>query len=174
LNEIQSLSDVALELRSLTQADLKTASAMLLRDLEQVETVFGPSPTDLLAAWEASSSGGHGKTGTQRRGPIAHELHDRRSKRAAQLIAAKLARDPSLVAKARTYLTRREAIAGDAERVTLSEWLGVIDSLSVRQLSAFLTSDSERAIRLRQSLPFLDALTKAERDSIYGSRGQVK
>jgi hypothetical protein len=169
LNDIQSRCDVLLELHSFTSADLKIADTSELLVFDDAEPVFGPSPADLIRSWKSNPR--QSEPGEPReRGPIAHELHDRRSMRVAMAIAEKLTRDPSIVEKARKYLDRRDAIAGDAERVTLSEWRGILDTLSVRQLRAFLVSTSERAARLRQSSPFLGVLSADEREIIYRAK----
>ena len=76
----------------------------------------------------------------------------------ARQVAAKLTRDPELVAHARDFIDRRLALAGNTERLALLEWKGLLESLTAGQLAMLLREDSDRADRLRESLPFVGAL----------------
>jgi uncharacterized damage-inducible protein DinB len=92
---------------------------------------------------------------------------DRRMLELASLIADRLARDPSLVERARDYIARRLDRASAAERRALLEWAQLLESTSLAQLRKFLVDPGERATRLRQSLPFVDVLAKDERDRLF-------
>ena len=50
----------------------------------------------------------------------------------------------------------------NASASVFSEWLELIGSLSPEELAAFITSDSEQAIRMRQSSPFAGVIPAKE------------
>jgi len=97
-------------------------------------------------------------------GPIiTHEDLDRRARRLAEAVAALLPNDPSLIERAKEWVDRRLAAADDRAAHELHEWRRILSRLSVPQIQALLTEDTERAERLRQSLPFLDVVSASER-----------
>jgi hypothetical protein len=57
-------------------------------------------------------------------------------------------------------------VASLAEQRELREWDRVLQTMSLARLRRFLTDRGERATRLRQTLPFLDALSSAERKAL--------
>ncbi len=94
-----------------------------------------------------------------------HRHIDERSLGFDRLIAAKLRREPSLVDKAYGNLQRWLQTCSAAARPALLEWQALLDA-PFDDLLAFLTSDDERATRLRQSSPFCGILTAQERLAI--------
>lgn len=162
LEEVIRQHDVLIEIRSRTAADLATASEGYLAKLSEVIPILGPPP---LSLHEEESSGGDYGGGRDR-----HTNVDRRMLRLARAIADRLGRDPSLVERAGKYIDRRLARASAAERKELLEWKQLLDSTSMAQLRRFLVDPGERATRLRQTLPFLDVLSKDERDRLLQER----
>jgi DNA-binding Lrp family transcriptional regulator len=158
----QRSHDVVMELRVLTMAELETADQQRRAVLERVELLLGPPPLDLLAASRPRTAG-------PRRG--GHERLDARSKEIARVIADRIRRDPSLVEDARRYLERRIPSASPGERLELEEWQGILATMSVSRLRRFLVEDDARATRLRQSLPFLNALKPDERRALLAEAG---
>jgi hypothetical protein len=69
-------------------------------------------------------------------------------------VAEVLERRPELVREARDDIAKRLSTALPQESKTLSEWLQVLDTMTVPRLRKWLVSHSERAKRLRQSMPF--------------------
>jgi hypothetical protein len=96
-----------------------------------------------------------------------HNRLDERSLAMHQLIAKKVQADPALLNKARENLRRWQEIDG-SPMPALTEWEQLLSS-PVAQVTQFLSEQSERATRLRQSSPFAGILTEAERRSIYES-----
>jgi hypothetical protein len=94
-----------------------------------------------------------------------HRLLEARSLAMHALIAAKLARDPSLLAKPRRNLENWSARWQHPPR-WVHEWRQILD-LPWRQIAALITEPSERAARLRQSSPFAGVLAPEERSRIY-------
>ena len=78
------------------------------------------------------------------------------------LIAAKLRTDPTLVQHARGNLERWLRDCSTRTRPALLEWRALFDG-PIDELLTFLTSQEERAVRLRQSSPFAGILTPDER-----------
>lgn len=165
-NMIQSARYVTIDLRFLERADLDRLSEAELARLGPVVLLRGPSPLDILRATEARVKEGkatRSKSGAAR--PSKRPAP--RPRQIAGLIADKLLREPELVDRAKAYIARRLPLAGASERLTLVEWQGLLDSLTAGQVAALLREESQRADRLRQSLPFLAALSDEERRTVF-------
>ena len=165
---IQQGSDVTAELRVVTLADLKTSNRQRLAELEHVLPLRGPPPLDLLSADAPAPPSRPGVRAKR------HDILDARAKAIARAIADRLRRDPSLVEDARRYIERRLPSASPGEGLELQEWLGILSTMSVPRLRRFLVQDDSRATRLRQSLPFLNALSDAERRAIFAAAVETK
>ncbi len=158
---VQSNHDVAIELRVVTLADLETADTARLAELEQVRPLMGPLPLDLLSASRSPQAP------TTKASKKRHEHLDMRTKEIARLVAERIGRDPSLVEDARRYLERRLPSASPGERLELQEWQTILSTMSIPRLRRFLLQDDARATRLRQSSPFLNALSQEERRDFF-------
>ena len=159
LGEVMRSYDVLIEVRRRTKADLATASSRELSELSGAIPLVGPLPTpyheERSDRPEEETYGGE------------HTEGDERLLNLAALIADRLARDPSLVEGAQKYITRRLKRASTAERRELLEWRQLLSNTSLAQLRKFLVDPGERATRLRQTLPFVDVLSKEERDTVF-------
>ncbi|MBR9990237.1 MAG: hypothetical protein KFH98_10795 [Gemmatimonadetes bacterium] len=82
-------------------------------------------------------------------------------------LADHLAEDPSIIHRAIEWIDERERNASGIPAGDLAEWRSILSTLSVRQVQALLVEQSERADRLRQSLPFVDVLTPRERALVF-------
>ncbi len=97
-------------------------------------------------------------------GPIRSQRDlDARALRLAKAVAERLPNDPAILDEARRWLTRVRESSGARHAAVLDEWQRILENLSIGQIQALLTEDSERARELRQSLPFAEALSPAER-----------
>jgi hypothetical protein len=94
-----------------------------------------------------------------------HRRIDERSLAFGRAIAARLAERPELIDRARATLVRWLATCSPGARPALEEWLAVLDGPS-DGVTALLTGNDERAVRLRQSNPFAGVLTPQERTAI--------
>lgn len=153
-------ADVAIEVRLHWRADILTASKQERESLRHVRPLIGPPPLDLL---------GLSKPDTARLDPkafLSHEIHDETALRLAREIDKRLKTKPDLVDDALQFIDRRLALASARERSELSEWHDILSTYSPGRLRAFLVSESERARRLRQSLPFVFALSQEDRDRL--------
>jgi hypothetical protein len=102
-------------------------------------------------------------------GPItSHRTLDQHARRLAEAIAKSLPNDPSLIARTREWIDKRLESASTRESHALKEWRRLLSQLSIRQIQALLVEDSERADRLRQSLPFPETLSPAELVHLMG------
>jgi hypothetical protein len=84
-------------------------------------------------------------------------------------IAAKIKRDPGLIPIAAEHVQRRVQKASHRERRELTEWIRILSTMSAARLQRFLLENSERAVRLRQTLPALNLLSPAEKEAIVRS-----
>ena len=148
LEEAEETLQMHFVVHGYTDADRFAAGDQLSR-LRNVTLLYGWIPVD----WRGDEGG-----------PIVrHDALDRRGRRLAEAVAKLLPNDPSLVERAREWIDRRIESADARAQHELREWHRILSSLTVSQIQAFLVEDTERAERLRQSLPFLEVLSSAER-----------
>lgn len=93
-----------------------------------------------------------------------HARRELQSLEMHRMIAARLVADPDAVlAKAFAHLDSwLERQAGTATEAVLVEWRNLLQTLSVPEIAAFLCSEGEHAIRMRQSSPFGGILSPQE------------
>lgn len=94
-----------------------------------------------------------------------HRQIDSRSLALGRAVAARLAADPTLVARAHGTLTRWLATADPRVRPALLEWRASLEG-PLPGVIHLLTSTDERSTRLRQSNPFAGVLPTEERNAI--------
>jgi hypothetical protein len=153
--------DVSVVVHGLTRSELEALARTDEHALGNPTLLDGVPPVALLPSRTAR---------TARPAPVSHDEHDARARRLALAIALKIKRDPGLIVLAQQRLERRLQRASPRERRELREWLRVLSTVSPARLRAFLIEDSERATRLRQSLPALNLLSPAERQAVLRSR----
>ncbi len=151
---------VHLDISGLTRSELEARPKAELERLRDAILLAGVPPT-ALASEERTKS-----VDVRLR---SHEDHDVRARRLAVAIAAKLKSDPGLVRVAKRQVRTRIKVASSREQRELKEWVRILDTMSNARLQRFLLEDSERAIRLRQSLPGLGLLTQTERETVLAS-----
>ena len=94
-------------------------------------------------------------------------MHRRREIQSLEMhrrIAARLNHDPSgVIRKAMLnlhgWLKHQQ---GSALELVFKEWLEILNLLSPSEIADFIVSDSERAVRMRQSSPFAGVLSPSE------------
>ena len=72
--------------------------------------------------------------------------------------------------RARAFITSRLTKAAPGEQRELREWDRILRTMSTARLRRFLVDPGERATRLRQTLPFVGALTAEERARVARKR----
>lgn len=164
LNAMQSAQHVVISTHHYQLADLARLTSARRAELGRAILLFGPAPLDLpQAALPMTKKDAAEGRASRAAGAAPAD----RPRRIADLIAAKLRRDPELLVRARDFIDRRLPIAGETERLALHEWKGLLDSLTAGQVAMVLREDSQRADQLRQSLPFVGILTEAERAGLF-------
>jgi hypothetical protein len=97
-----------------------------------------------------------------------HRRLENRSLAMHQLIASKILADPALINQARGVLSRWRAQAAEPLPSYFLEWEQILENRP-ESIADFLVSPSEDATRLRQSSPFTNVLTNAERSEVYAT-----
>jgi DNA-binding transcriptional ArsR family regulator len=161
LAEVERAYDVHIAVHGLSRSEFETFYRTHGNTLSEVILLDGVPPIALL---ERARPRAHRSTLT------SHGEHDARSRKLALAIATKLKRDPGLIGLAEDRIKRRADKASAGERRELAEWMRILSTMSPARLRRFLLEDSERAIRLRQSLPALNLLSPAERDAVIRSQ----
>jgi len=161
LADVERKYDVPISVQGLTRSELQLLHKTPTATLDAVVLVAGVPPVALLERSRAAASNSS---------LTSHDEHDARSRRLAVAIAAKIRRDPGLIAIAEDRVKRRAHKAGPGERRELMEWMRVLSTMSPARLQRFLVEDSERAVRLRQTLPALNLLSPAEREAVVRSQ----
>ncbi len=161
LMHVQSNRDITIDLRVQTEADLRTSDKERIEILENALSLVG-SPPAAFTRKPAKPEGTTSKTAAR-----SHRDLDARSRDVAQMVADLIRRDPSVVEDARRDLERAIPTASPRERLELEEWQGILSTMSIPRLRRFLVDDSQRATRLRQSLPFLKALRDKDRTALH-------
>ena len=161
LPAVERAQDLPIVVTGLTRSELEALSRSQGHVLDNPTLLEGVPPVGLLPS---------GSAGAPKPAPVSHDEHDARARRLALAIAVKIKKDPGLILLAQHRLERRSRRASPRERRELREWLRVLSTMSPARLRAFFIEDSERATRLRQSLPALNLLSAAERQAVLRSR----
>lgn len=150
LVELERRYDVTMEVRPYTRADLV---ALEPNDIATIP-VLGPGPAAFISNGEAQQA------------PALenHEDHDQRALSRARRLADLLVDNPGLRNRALEWLS--EQLDQEEENRELREWKRILESTSIPRLRRLLTAETDRAVRLRQSLPFWPVLNDEERETI--------
>ncbi len=94
---------------------------------------------------------------------MRHQDLDRVSLEVARRVAARLESHPELIEAARANLRRWIDRNSNAPRLLkgYEEWLSILD-LSIPQVQATLTAETDEGQRLRQNSPFVGVLSQEE------------
>lgn len=157
LRQLERNEDLPVEVRGYTAADLAVLSTHERSVLAAGVPVVGLPPESLAA----------GERATGRSAPVrSHQDLDERALVIGRAVGKRLARDPTLIERAQEYVREYLKTAAPGERKEMEEWAAILDTMPPARLQKFLVNTGERATRLRQSLPFLGALTPAERTTL--------
>lgn len=161
LADIERQYDIQIAIQELTRSELGTWLTTHSVNLDAVTLIAGVPPVAL--------SGGARSVAADSTF-ASHDEHDVRSRKLALAMAAKIKRDPGLIAVTEDRVKLRAQKASARERRELAEWLRILSTMSPARLQRFLVENSERASRLRQTLPALRLLSPAERQAVLRSR----
>ena len=159
LENLERSMDVTIEIRGLTRADLAVMTEAQRQQMIDAMSLAGPAPSVFAGMSEQPQS-------TDRIRGKRHSDPDARGLAFGSAIAAAIKEDPTLIERARAWIETRMKKASAGERRELEEWQRLLRTTSPARLRRVLTDPGERATRLRQTLPFLDALSAAERDAL--------
>lgn len=157
LREMERREDLAVEVRGYTAADFAVLSTAERDALSAAVPVLGPPPESLVAGDSEAWIGGRVRD---------HADLDARALAIARVIGKRIVRDPTLIERAQKYVREYLKTAPPGERKEMEEWAAILETMPPPRLRKFLVNTGERATRLRQSLPFLGALTPAERTTL--------
>ncbi len=156
--------DVAIEWRVLTTADLLAGHSADREALQHVMLLAGYPPTLVLA--QATSN----PTTSPRNARTTHADLDDARLRYARAIADRLKSDPSIRDRARQQAEQALRLKGGNRAYdVVNEWHDILVAYSIPNLRRLLIGTDDRAVRLRQSMPFTDVLTEAERADLARS-----
>jgi hypothetical protein len=146
---------VTVELSVRTVPDILALSTAERERLGDVTSLYGPDPLLL-------STGAGGEAGTPRQG-TTHADREMQSLHRAMWIVRLLDRDPGLPERARRWIVHRLHTAPPGESSDLRDWLHLLDSASIPSIQYVLLRADEASDRLRQTNPFIMALSSHER-----------
>ena len=104
-------------------------------------------------------------------GVVSHEMQDKRLLEICRIIGKMINEDRSIIERAEQHTEvilkgKPNSASGDIE-----EWRDILQNYSARRLVQFLSSEEDRAIRLRQSCPFLAVLSEKEKERVLKEIG---
>ncbi len=147
--ETEKKFDVTIEIRGITKADLETRPEFT----KDIILLFGVDPRTYL------NNGLGKKTQTFEK----HSDLDARTLADANLWVKLLKKYPEIISRTINHLEKLINRTTSGEKKELQEWNHILKSMSYYRLKKFMESDSERSVRLRQSLPFWEVLNDVER-----------
>lgn len=142
---------ISLELHVTTDADVAALPPGERDRLETASPLYGPDP---LRPSPPAVSPGRART---------HADRDAQSLRRAMWIAELLDRDPTLPQRARSWIVHRLHLSSVGDAAELQEWLHLLETAPIPTLQYLLVRVDERSDQLRQTNPFLMALSPEER-----------
>jgi predicted transcriptional regulator len=145
--------DLTIELNGYTKADLPNLEA------DKVTPLYGVLPFQDKFSRKMYAT------------PLTHEEKNKRMLEISRNLADALEHDNSLVRRAKEHVKRMLKSEHGAATKDIEEWRDILESYSVRRLSQFLISRSERASRLRQSNPLFAVLKPDERSLLLDGLG---
>jgi predicted transcriptional regulator len=153
LNQVERDFDLTIEVNGYTKADVPGL------EVEKVAPLYG-----VLPFRDKHSRQMHAI-------PLTHEERDRHMLELSRKLAEAIEYDTSLVRRAKEHVQRMLKNDHGSATKDIEEWRDILESYSIRRLSHFLTSSSERANRLRQSNPFFAILSTNERNRLLSGPG---
>jgi len=153
LYQVQRDFDLTIEVNGYTKADLPDSEA------DKVTPLYGvlPFPDEYSREMYAT--------------PLTHEQKDHQLLELSRRLAKAIDLDTSLVRRAKEHVQRMLKSDHGSATKDIEEWRDILESYSIRRLSQFLISTSQRANRLRQSNPLFAILTIEERSRFLKGLG---
>jgi predicted transcriptional regulator len=153
LYKVEQNFDLTIEVDGYTKADLPNLEA------EKVSTLYGVLPFPDKFGRELYAT------------RLTHEEKDQYMLEISRQLAEAIEHDMSLVRRAKEHVQRMLKKDHGSATKDIEEWRDILESYSIRRLSRFLISTSERANRLRQSNPLFAVLKSDERSRLLKGFG---
>lgn len=158
LNEVERNFDLTIEVNGYTKADVPSLNA------DEVTLLFGIMPFPDKHSREIHASAK----------PSTHKEKDQHMLELSCKLAEAIEQDTSLVHRAKELVQRMLKKEHGSATKDIEEWRDILESYSIRRLSRFLTSTTDRANRLRQSNPLFAILSPDERNQLLNERGEER
>ena len=102
---------------------------------------------------------------------LSHEMQDKRLAEICRIIGKIINEDRSIIERAEQHTKLILKGKSDSATGDIEEWRVILQKFSARRLVQFLSSEEDRAIRLRQSCPFLAVLSEKEKERVLKELG---
>ncbi len=149
LDGVEKDFDLTIELEGYTKADIPDL------ELDGLTILYGVVPNKPT-----------GHTRQRATKTMMHREKDSQLKLMSCKLADIIQEDASLVRRAKDHIDRLLKGNQGAATGDITEWRNILDSYPIQRLVRFVTSSSERAMRLRQSNPFFAILNSEERAKV--------
>ena len=117
-------------------------------------------------------SGDNNKNGIMS-GVVSHEMQDKRLVEICRIIGKMINQDRSIIERAEKHTRMILKGKSDSASGDIEEWRDILQNYSARRLIQFLSSEEDRALRLRQSCPFLAVLSEKEKERVLKEIGDM-
>jgi predicted transcriptional regulator len=154
LHQVERNFDLTIEVNGYTKADVPSLNA------DEVTLLYGIMPFPDKYRREMPAK------------PLTHKEKNQHMLELSRKLAEAIEHDISLVRRAKEHVQRMLKKDHGSATKDITEWRYILESYSIRRLSRFLTSTSERANRLRQSSPFFAILSTGERNQLLNQLGE--
>jgi hypothetical protein len=156
LYQIEKNFDLTIEVNGYTIADFPNI------DADQVALLYGVIPfSDRFNRKSSTTS-------------LTHVEKDQQLMEIAHRLSEAIEHDTSFVRRAKEHIVSMLRSEQGTATKEIEEWRDILESYSIRRLSQFLISTSERANRLRQSNPIFAILNSDERSRLLSGLGENK
>lgn len=144
---IEKKFDVTIEVRGVTSGE--------------VESIMNPCK---IMLWGFDPFYLYGGKNAEKGDFSSHQDLDNRALNDAGMWIIFLQIHPEVIERTKSYLQEKIQSESSGVKNELKEWYRLLEGISFQRLKKFMQSDSERSIRMRQSLPFWPVLNEAERE----------
>ena len=159
-DEVESTYDVTIDIRGVILADLETKPSLTENGIIHL---WGIDPKEYLNHKREESD-------TVK----SHKDLDEKSQEESKIWTELLKSNPEIIPRTISSLDKQIEETSTGEKMELLEWKNLLENSSFQRLKKFMESDSERAVRLRQSLPFWQRLTENEKNKFERLKKEFK
>lgn len=158
--KVETTFDLTIDIRGVIVADLITRPSLTK---EATIHLWGIDPIDYLNPQKNESTS-----------VISHKDLDKKALAESKIWTELLKSNPEIIPRTIFLLNKQIENSSTGEQMELEEWKNLLENSSYQRLKKFMESDSERAVRLRQSLPFWKILTENEQEKFKKLKAEYK